>query len=158
MEVKKIKILDILFIVLLAVFLLIVFKQKTQKQTTTYGYSVLFVLEADEIEAVSTNYVKEGDIAIDKRRNNTVGKVESIEINEPIDNPNSEYKGIDDGRKNSDEFKSIRIKIRTDANLNSDGIYINGVRYLLGEELTYTIGDLQVFAKLKNIEGGSNEK
>lgn len=157
METKKIRVLDILFILLLVVFLVIVFKQKTQKNISTSGDEVVLVLEADEIEAVSTNFIKENDICIDKRRNNTMGKVLSFETDSAIDNPTSEYKGIEDGRKNSDEFKSLRIKIQTSANVNSDGIYINGFRYLLGEQLTYTIGDLQVYAKLKNIEV-KNEK
>lgn len=157
MEVKKIKILDILFIMLLAFFLVIVFKQKTQKEISTTEGKVVLVLEADEIETVSTNYVKENDIVIDKRKNNTIGRVLSYEVNEPIDNPTSEYLGIEDGRKDDENFKSIRIKLNTNANVNDDGIYINGFRYLLGEELTFTVGDLQVYAKIKNLEG-RNEK
>lgn len=157
MENKKIRILDILFVVLAVAFVFVVFKQKTSDKISSTGTDLLLTIEADEIERVSTEYVKSHDIVIDKRRNNTVGEVETVEVKSAIDNPSSEYKGVDDGREASENFKSLRLGVRANGHLNDDGIYINGFRYLLGEELTFTVGDLQVYAKLKAIEV-KNEK
>ena len=81
----------------------------------------------------------------------------SYSVGNPIDNPSSEYRGTEDGRGEGNNFKSLRINVATRAKLGDDGIYINGTKCLLGEELTFTVGDLQVHGKIKNIEV-ENEK
>lgn len=157
MATKKLKLLDILFILLLVTFLVIIVRQKTMVQGDINESNGIITIEADEIEAVSTEAIKEGDVCIDKRRNNNIGTVASYSIGEPIDNPSSEYRGVDDGRGEGDNFKSLRINVATQAKLGNDGIYINGTKCLLGEELTFTVGDLQVHGKLKNIEVENEE-
>ena len=46
----------------------------------------------------------------------------------------------------------MRFLVNSKANIKDDGIYIDGFNYLLGDELTLTIGDLQIYAKIKNLE------
>lgn len=157
MATKKLKLLDILFILLLVAFLVVIVHQKTMVQGDVNGGNGIITIEADEIETRSTEAIKEGDVCIDKRRNNTIGTVASYSVGKPIDNPSSEYKGTDDGRGEGSNFRSLRINVATRAKLGDDGIYINGTKCLLGEDLTFTVGDLQVHGKIKNIEV-ENEK
>lgn len=157
MATKKLKLLDILFILLLVAFLVIIVRHKTMVQGDASGSNGIITIESDEIETASTEAIKEGDVCIDKRRNNTIGTVASYSVGKPIDNPSSEYRGTEDGRGEGDNFKSLRINVATRAKLGDDGIYINGTKCLLGEELTFTVGDLQVHGKIKNIEV-ENEK
>lgn len=157
MATKKLKLLDILFILLLVAFLVIIVRHKTMVQGDASGSNGIITIESDEIETASTEAIKEGDVCIDKRRNNTIGTVASYSVGKPIDNPTSEYKGTEDGRGEGNNFRSLRINVATRAKLGDDGIYINGTKCLLGEELTFTVGDLQVHGKIKNIEV-ENEK
>lgn len=157
MATKKLKLLDILFILLLVAFLVIIVRHKTMVQGEASGSNGIITIESDEIETASTEAIKEGDVCIDKRRNNTIGTVASYSVGKPIDNPTSEYKGTEDGRGEGNNFRSLRINVATRAKLGDDGIYINGTKCLLGEELTFTVGDLQVHGKIKNIEV-ENEK
>lgn len=157
MATKKLKLLDILFILLLVVFLVIIVRQKTMVQGDANGSNGIITIESDEIETASTEAIKEGDVCIDKRRNNTIGTVASYSVGQPIDNPSSEYKGTEDGRGEGNNFRSLRINVATRAKLENDGIYINGTKCLLGEELTFTVGDLQVHGKIKNIEVENEE-
>lgn len=157
MATKKLKLLDILFILLLAAFLVVIVRQKTMVQGDANGSNGIITIEADEIETASTEAIKEGDVCIDKRRNNTIGTVASYSVGKPIDNPSSEYRGTEDGRGEGNNFKSLRINVATRAKLGNDGIYINGTKCLLGEELTFTVGDLQVHGKIKNIEVENEE-
>lgn len=157
MATKKLRLLDILFIILLAAFLIVVVRQKTAEKEDMTGGNSIITIESDEIETPSTEAIKEGDICIDKRRNNTIGTVASFSVDKPIDNPTSEYTGTEDGRGEDKNFKSLRINVATRAKVGDDGIYINGTKCLLGEELTFTVGDLQIHGKIKNIEV-ENEK
>lgn len=152
MKTKKIKILDIIFVLLLAVFLIIVFRQKTTKSVEVGNSNVVLAIEADEIESYSVKVPKTGDKVIDKRRNNELGIVKDTVIKDAIDNPIAEYTGVENGRDKDGNFNSLRILIDAKANVKDDGIYINGFNYLLGDELTFTIGDLQIYAKIKNVE------
>lgn len=157
MATKKLKLLDILFILLLVAFLVIIVRQKTMVQGDATGSNGIITIESDEIETASTEAIKEGDVCIDKRRNNTIGTVASYSVDKPIDNPSSEYKGTEDGRGEGNNFRSLRINVATRAKVGNDGIYINGTKCLLGEELTFTVGDLQVHGKIKNIEVENEE-
>lgn len=157
MATKKLKLLDILFILLLVAFLVIIVRHKTMVQGDVTGSNGIITIESDEIETASTEAIKEGDVCIDKRRNNTIGTVASYSVDKPIDNPSSEYKGTEDGRGEGNNFRSLRINVATRAKVGNDGIYINGTKCLLGEELTFTVGDLQVHGKIKNIEVENEE-
>lgn len=157
MATKKLKLLDILFILLLVAFLVIIVRHKTMVQGDATGSNGIITIESDEIETASTEAIKEGDVCIDKRRNNTIGNVASYSVGKPIDNPSSEYKGTEDGRGEGNNFRSLRINVATRAKVGNDGIYINGTKCLLGEELTFTVGDLQVHGKIKNIEVENEE-
>ncbi|WP_068454082.1 DUF4330 family protein [Aedoeadaptatus pacaensis] len=157
MATKKLKLLDILFILLLVAFLVIIVRHKTMVQGGATGSNGIITIESDEIETASTEAIKEGDVCIDKRRNNTIGTVASYSVGKPIDNPSSEYKGTEDGRGEGNNFRSLRINVATRAKVGNDGIYINGTKCLLGEELTFTVGDLQVHGKIKNIEVENEE-
>ena len=157
MATKKLKLLDILFILLLVAFLVIIVRHKTMVQGDATGSNGIITIESDEIETASTEAIKEGDVCIDKRRNNTIGTVASYSVGKPIDNPPSEYKGTEDGRGEGNNFRSLRINVATRAKVGNDGIYINGTKCLLGEELTFTVGDLQVHGKIKNIEVENEE-
>lgn len=157
MATKKLKLLDILFILLLVAFLVIIVRHKTMVQGDATGSNGIITIESDEIETASTEAIKEGDVCIDKRRNNTIGTVASYSVDKPIDNPSSEYKGTEDGRGEGNNFRSLRINVATRAKVGNDGIYINGTKCLLGEELTFTVGDLQVHGKIKNIEVENEE-
>lgn len=157
MATKKLKLLDILFILLLVAFLVIIVRHKTMVQGDANGSNGIITIESDEIETASTEAIKEGDVCIDKRRNNTIGTVASYSVGKPIDNPSSEYKGTEDGRGEGNNFRSLRINVATRAKVGNDGIYINGTKCLLGEELTFTVGDLQVHGKIKNIEVENEE-
>lgn len=157
MATKKLKLLDILFILLLVAFLVIIVRHKTMVQGDATGSNGIITIESDEIETASTEAIKEGDVCIDKRRNNTIGTVASYSVGKPIDNPSSEYKGTEDGRGEGNNFRSLRINVATRAKVGNDGIYINGTKCLLGEELTFTVGDLQVHGKIKNIEVENEE-
>lgn len=157
MATKKLKLLDILFILLLVTFLVIIVRHKTMVQGDATGSNGIITIESDEIETSSTEAIKEGDVCIDKRRNNTIGTVASYSVDKPIDNPSSEYKGTEDGRGEGNNFRSLRINVATRAKVGNDGIYINGTKCLLGEELTFTVGDLQVHGKIKNIEVENEE-
>ncbi len=152
MKAGKIKILDIIFVILFAVFLVIVFKQKSSKDIDVADTSVVLALEADETESYNKDVPKVGDKVIDKRRNSEIGVVKEIQVNDAIDNPMSEYTGIENGRGKNSEFNSIRFLVSSKAKVKDDGIYVNGFNYLLGDELTFTVGDLQIFAKIKNLE------
>ena len=157
MATKKLKLLDILFILLLVAFLVIIVRHKTMVQGDATGSNGIITIESDEIETASTEAIKEGDVCIDKRRNNTIGTVASYSVGKPIDNPSSEYKGTEDGRGEGNNFRSLRINVATRAKVGNDGIYIIGTKCLLGEELTFTVGDLQVHGKIKNIEVENEE-
>lgn len=152
MKAGKIKILDIIFVILLAIFLVIVFKQKSSKDIDVADTKVVLAIEADETEVFNKDVPKVGDKVIDKRRNTEIGVVKDIQINDAIDNPMSEYTGIENGREKDSAFISMRFLVNSKANIKDDGIYVDGFNYLLGDELTLTIGDLQIYAKIKNLE------
>lgn len=152
MKTKNIKLLDIIFVILLVAFVVIVFMQKTGKSVEVGNNDIVLAIEADEIETYSVGVPKTGDKVIDKRRNSNIGTVKSVEVNNAIDNPIAEYSGVENGRENDGNFNSLRIFVDAKADVKDDGIYINGFNYLLGDELTFTVGDLQIYAKIKNVE------
>lgn len=152
MKKSKIRILDIVFVVLVLIFVFVVFRQRATKEVRQESANMILTMQVDEIKASSVDFVKEKDTVIDKRRNIKLGLVDKVYAEGAVDSPDSEFKGINDGKDGCPSYKSLKLDVLVNGRLADDGIYINSTRYLLNETLTFTVGDLQIFAKLMSIE------
>lgn len=150
-----IKPLDFIFVILFIIFIVLVLSYKTSNINSAdidKGEMRIIKLRVDELENYSTEMIKTGDICKDFKRNTIIGKVVDFKVATAIDNPENEFKGIDDGRKSKEAYSSLTIDVESKAEVRSDGIYISGFRYLLGESVIVRCGDTQLFVKILALE------